>query len=104
MISIEDTIRFLRKYRVLDDWSDTDIWVALSEAIKQNYLLYTSKDDKVLDGVAFGYKVKNRFHVIAMVAPGQLKEYLKYFKQKFPDCYVTYYRNKKFKTLYYGRP
>lgn len=97
MISINEAIQFIRSCNCLKQWTDLDIYGSIALAVVENNLIYTAINGKIV-GIAFGKEVRDekRFHVICMCAPKQLKLYIKYFKDKFPDYIISANRRSKY--------
>lgn len=90
-----DILSYIRKFNLLKDWTDKQILVQLNKSIRENLLIYSLDENAKLSGVAFGeLKIESRmFHCICMIGRGKLREYVKYFKSRFPSNFIiTAYR------------
>ena len=99
-MNIAKAIAFIRDHKLLNDWKDEDICIALVKAIDNNLLAYEAENDKMIS-LGFGKMVtKNQIHIICLIAPNKLRLYLKYFKAKFPNFFISYFKkDKKFKLM-----
>ena len=100
MTSIDQAARFIQ-YNCLKDWKLDQIKHEIIRAVNHNSLIYTTDGNGNLIGICIGeeFKKEKRLHVKAIVAKGQLKKYIKVFKEKFPGYIISAYRDGVFKTL-----
>jgi hypothetical protein len=100
MIKISKAVVFVRKNKLLTNWSYPQIAHGILSAIHSCSLTYTTDTDGNLNGIAWGEWKDNgqEFHCICAAGKGQLKSLLSYLKEVFPQCRrVTATRHGHFK-------
>lgn len=99
-VTISEAAEFI-KSNCLKDWNLNDIKYETIRAINNNSLIYSLDADENLIGICLGIETKEIkvLHIKAIVAKGQFKKYIAYFKQRFPGYTLTYFRGQEFKTL-----
>lgn len=99
-MKVSDAIDFIRKYKVLERWTDEEIALALNDSLNRNSLVY-AEDKNGIYGLIFGKidPVREKIHIICAIAPGKLQLALRYFKSKFPNYKLSMYRKGKYKEL-----
>ncbi|HEX9232703.1 MAG TPA: hypothetical protein VF849_01505 [Blattabacteriaceae bacterium] len=97
MISITQAVEFIRKHEILKDWTDDQIKWAIIKAINEKTLVYTTNKDGGLNGICFGedHKEEKRLHVKCLVGYKRIKDFIKYYKQKYPGYFISAYRYNK---------
>lgn len=100
MITITQAADYI-KINCLKDWGIDDIKYEIIKAINSNTLIYTTDEKENLIGICIGeeFKEQKRLHVKAIVAKGQFKKYVEYFRKTFPGYIISCYRRGLFKTL-----
>jgi esterase/lipase superfamily enzyme len=105
MLQVKDCIPFLRRYKMLDNWTDAQIAVTIHKSIKHNLFGYMMNGNH-LTGICFGkYKYtkdnlrhrKCYIHIIAIAGVfGTLKAMIRYLKATHPEVEIlTAFRKKK---------
>lgn len=99
-ISIDTAANFIRSH-CLKDWTLDQVKMEIIKAINDETLIYTTDDSGNLNGICIGHNNRNKkqLHISAIVAKGQLKRFIAYFKEKYKGYTVTAFRREKFKQL-----
>src|SRR6266550_3544950 len=73
------------------------IKLAIIKAINEKTLVYTTNKDGGLNGICFGedHKEEKRLHVKCLVGYKRIKDFIKYYKQKYPGYFISAYRYNK---------
>jgi hypothetical protein len=113
--NLNEAVKFIRSKSGLKHWTDEEIKNELQRSINEYSLSYTTGSDGKIDGIVFGKFIsREKFHV--QYIAGQMKHFIKYMVETFPDIkYLTGFRKdrltlktfkvSKFKAkINYGRP
>ncbi len=100
-ISITDAVKFIREFKILENWTDDEIKWAIIKAVNENILVYTTNGDGKLTGICFGedFKEEKRLHVKCLVGYKKIKDFIKYYKEHYPGYVISAYRYNKFVKL-----
>ncbi|SRR6266496_5434744 len=100
-ISIDQAVAFIRKFEILKSWTDDEIKWAIIRAINDNALAYTIDKDGNLNGLCFGedFREEKRLHIKCLVGYKKIKDFIRYYKEKYPGYFISAYRYNKFVKL-----
>lgn len=86
MLQIKDCIEFIRQHKMLQKWSDEQLAVAIQRSIKQCAFAFTTSPENKLTGIVFGEWLDDCKTFYAKCLIGELKVFVAYLKQTFPQC------------------
>lgn len=94
--SVQDCVDMIKLHNVLPDWSDIQVANAVFKALQDCAFTYTTNTDGKLDGLCLArWDNETSLHIMAMIAPGKVWNYLRYLRKVFPKTkHITFYRSK----------
>lgn len=99
MITVEQAVKFVKENNCLKDWSEGAIAIAIAKSIESGVLSYCSKDDKLIS-LVFGKSFDNKqIHIQCAICKGQLKNYIRLFKKKYPGHFISMFRKGELRLL-----
>ena len=106
--TVKDVIDFLRNgsnpERILQDWTDEDLALAINRSIEDNALGWCSDESGRLCGVAIGYKENESLHIAGIYVDRtrcSLKDLLRIYWRLYPHYILKGLRDGK--TVIYKR-
>lgn len=101
MSDLQQSIELIRSRNGLPHWTDDEIKREISRSIKEVAMTYTVDKEGKIDGICFGkWLSKETFHV--QYITGNLKYFLNYLKDTFPNCkQLTGFRKGKLTLKHY---
>lgn len=102
MSDVIDAIKLIRQYGILKQWTNHQIMNGILTASLENALAYTRDATGKVDGICFGRWSSDfsAFHVIAIAGKGKPKFFVRFLREKFPQCKtITGFKPKRGNTL-----
>lgn len=98
MPTVEESVRFIRHYGLLKDWSDAQIINQILKCIQQNSMAYCVDENQKLISICLAsWHDSCSMHIIALAGiKGSLERMLGHLKTKYPTIkYLTATRRTK---------
>ena len=97
-MKVRDAVDFIFENRgnKFQDWTREETTLLIEEAIRDDVFGWTTQDGRIT-GIAIGIKGIKSIHVAAIIikAPARLREFIAYYRLRFPGIKLTGVRGNK---------